>query len=252
MRLKIYHPRRNTCFPQDRNGTKGSPHACIITVIQKQYLLSVTLQQTCMSGSKCRSQRCHRIGKPCLMHGYHIHISFTQDQIIFSRGSCNIQPVQIPAFIKNRSLRRVQVLRLSVTHHSASKSDHAVIHIHDRENNPVPELIIHSMPFIHVEQSRFTEPLITVSFGFEVFIQAAAKLVRITKPKFPHRLFTQLTPCEVFMSLPAAFCTELIIIILRRLLIDFQKFCLLLCFFSHFSGIFNLWKFYSRSVRKML
>ena len=121
MRLKIYHSRRNTCFPQDRNGTKGSPHACIITVIQKQYLLSVTLQQTCMSGSKCRSQRCHRIGKPCLMHGYHIHISFTQDQIIFSRGSCNIQPVQIPAFIKDRSLRRVQVLRLSVTHHSASK-----------------------------------------------------------------------------------------------------------------------------------
>ena len=54
------------------------------------------------------------------------------------------------------------------------------------------------------------------------------------------------------LAAAAAFCTELIIIILRRLLIDFQKFCLLLCFFSHFSGIFNLWKFYSRSVRKML
>jgi len=162
MRLKIYHSRRNTCFPQDRNGTKGSPHACIITVIQKQYLLSVTLQQTCMSGSKCRSQRCHRIGKPCLMHGYHIHISFTQDQIIFSRGSCNIQPVQIPAFIKDRSLRRVQVLRLSVTHHSASKSDHAVIHIHDRENNPVPELVIHSPAFIHIEQAGIPQQFVTV------------------------------------------------------------------------------------------
>ena len=107
----------------------------------------------------------------------------------------------------------------AVSHNTAAKTDHTIIDIHDRKNNPVPELIIHSMPFIHVEQSRFTEPLITVSFGFEVFIQAAAKLVRITKPKFPHRLFTQLTPCEVFMSLPAAFCTELIIIILRRLLL---------------------------------
>ena len=67
-----------------------------------------------------------------------------------------------PAFIKDRSLRRVQVLRLSVTHHSASKSDHAVIHIHDRENNPVPELIIHSPAFIHIEQAGIPQQFVTV------------------------------------------------------------------------------------------
>ena len=76
-----------------------------ITVIKKQHLLRVTLQKACMSRGERRSKRSNGICESCLVHGDHIHISLTEDQIILPGGPGHIQPVKIPALIKDLRLR---------------------------------------------------------------------------------------------------------------------------------------------------
>jgi len=103
--LQAYYPGRDSRLPQDRDRTKGRPDPCTVTVIKKQDFLGVTFHKTCMSGGQCSSKRRHCIGKACLMHGDHIHISLTEDQIILPGGPGHIQPVKIPALIKDLRLR---------------------------------------------------------------------------------------------------------------------------------------------------
>ena len=103
--LQAYYPGRYPGFTKDRDRTKCCPDAGAITVIKKQYFLGVTFHKTCMSGGQCSSKRRHCIGKASLMHGDHIHISLTEDQIILPGGPGHIQPVKIPALIKDLRLR---------------------------------------------------------------------------------------------------------------------------------------------------
>ena len=103
--LQAYHPGRNPCLPKDWDRTESRPDACAITVIKKQNFFGVTFHKTCMSGCQSGSKRCHCIGKACLMHGDHIHISLTEDQVILPGGPGHIQSVEIPALVKNLRLR---------------------------------------------------------------------------------------------------------------------------------------------------
>ena len=130
-----------------------------------------------MSRGKCCSKRSNGICESCLVHGDHIHISLTEDQVLLPGCPCHIQSIQISALVKNLSFRRVQILRFAISHDTAAKTDHTVIDIHDRKDHTVPELVIHSMAFIYIEQTRFPKPVIAVSFGFEELIQATAKFI---------------------------------------------------------------------------
>ena len=104
-RFQAYYPGRYPGFTKDRDRTKCCPDSCTVTVIKKQNFLGVTFHKTCMSGGQCSSKRRHCIGKASLMHGDHIHISLTEDQIILPGGPGHIQPVKIPALIKDLRLR---------------------------------------------------------------------------------------------------------------------------------------------------
>ena len=158
-----------------------------------------------MTGREGSSKRSHRICKACLMHGNHVHITLTEDQIILSRGSCHIQTVQIPAFIKNLRLRRVQIFRFSVSHHAPAKTDHPVIDVHDRKNHTVPEFIIHSPSLVRIKQSGFPQKLIRISLCLHIFIKVIAVLVGISKTEFLDRLLAQTSACEILISSFSAF-----------------------------------------------
>ena len=249
---QIHNSGIDASFPQDRDCTERRTDTCLITVVEKQDFLRITLQKAGMAGSQCRSKRSHRIRKTCLMHGDNIHISLTEDQIFPPRRPRNIKSVQVTALIKDLGLRGVQILRFAVTHHTSAKTDHTVIDIHDRKDHTVPELIIHTMTLVHIKKPGFPKPVITVALGLKELIQSSAEFVRIPKPELTHRLLTEPAPCKVLIPLRALLCTELIVEILRGLLVDLQKFCTLLCLLSHFSGIFDLGKFHSRAVSEML
>ena len=187
-RFQTYHSGCHSCLPKYRNRTERSPDACSVTVIKQKYFLGVTLHKACMAGGQRCSQRCHRIGKARLVHGDHIHISLTEDEIILPRRPCHIQAVQVTALVKNLRLRRIQVFRLAISHDTATKSDHTVIHIHDRKDHTVPELVVHSPPLVHIKQSGLTEKIITVSLALQIFIQIITVLIRIAETEFADRL----------------------------------------------------------------
>ena len=75
-----------------------------------------------------------------------------------------MQPVEIAALIENLCLRRVQVLRLSIPHHTAS--DDTAVGIHDRVNDTVPELVLHAMHLVRQKKARLTQDFIVIPFFF--------------------------------------------------------------------------------------
>ena len=249
--LQAYYPGRDSRLPQDRNRTKCRPDPCTVTVIKKQDFLGVTFHKTCMSGGQCSSKRRHCIGKACLMHGDHIHISLTEDQIILPGGPGHIQPVKIPALIKDLRLRRIQVLGLAISHDTTSETNDPVVYIHDREDHTVPELIIHASPLIYIEQAGFPEKFITVALTLKIFVQIITVLVRISKTEFTDGFLGKTSSCQISVSRLSAFSPELIIKVLCCQLVDLQKICSLFCFFSGFSGILDLRKLYPCPVSQM-
>ena len=124
------------------------------------------------------------------MHGDHIHITFAQDQIWLSGCTSHIQPIQVTAFVKDLCLRGIQVLGLSISHDPAAKTNHPVIHIHNWENNSVPEFVIHSMTLIHIKQTAVPQLIVTISLAFQKFVKVIAELVRVPKAKFPDGFIT--------------------------------------------------------------
>ena len=77
-----------------------------------------------------------------------------------------MQPVEIAALIENLCLRRVQVLRLSIPHHTASEADDTAVGIHDRVNDTVPELVLHAMHLVRQKKARLTQDFIVIPFFF--------------------------------------------------------------------------------------
>ena len=77
-----------------------------------------------------------------------------------------MQPVEIAALIENLCLRRIQVFRLSIPHHTASEADHAAVGIHDRINDTVPEFVLHAVHLVRQKQARLTQDFIVIPFFF--------------------------------------------------------------------------------------
>ena len=108
-----------------------------------------------MPGRKRRSKRRHRIVKACLMESDYIHISLAQQQLRLLCHPRKVQPEQVAALVKNRGLRRVQILRLAVSHYTSTEPDHFIMYIHNREHGTVPELIVASSSLINCDKPGF-------------------------------------------------------------------------------------------------
>ena len=152
---QIYHPRADSRSTENRNSSESRFLSSFVTVIGEKHFLGIPTHKAGVAGSKSGSQRGYCIGKACLVHGNHIHISLTNNQIGLTGGSGHIQAVEISAFIKNLGFRRIQILRFSISHYPASEADNPIIYIHDGKHNPVPEFILHSPALLYVEQSGF-------------------------------------------------------------------------------------------------
>ena len=118
-----------------------------------------------MSGRKCRSERSDRIVKACLMQCDHIHIAFTQEHLRLFRHARQMQRVEISRLVKNRCLRRIQVFRFTLTHHSATEADDLSTHIHDREHRTVPEFVVSATFFIKRDQTGLLEQPILIALA---------------------------------------------------------------------------------------
>ena len=154
---------RDSCFSQDRNCPERCLRPCLIAVIGQVHLLDITPDQGSMPRGQRGTQGSHRIGKAGLMHRNHIHIAFTEQKIGLPRGPGTVQPVQIPAFVKNGGLRGIQILGLRISHDASSESDHPAVHIHDRKHDTVPELVINTMLFVDADEARLADHLLRIS-----------------------------------------------------------------------------------------
>ena len=87
------------------DGAKPSFYAGSVAVIAQDHFIGIPFEQTAVLLCQRRSQRGNRIGKARLMHGNHIHVAFADDQIFSVSTPRNVQPVHVPALIKNRRFR---------------------------------------------------------------------------------------------------------------------------------------------------
>ena len=177
------HPNDPGCdahIPQYRDSPKRCLGAGFVAVICKIDFLHIPLDQRCMSRRKRRSQGSDRIGESRLVKGYHIHISFTEKEIGLLGTPRPVQSVEVTALVEYHGLRRVQVFGLSISHNTAAKAYDAAVGIHDREHDPVPELVVSPLPFIYGNQSGLCDHLILISFGTKIFVEVIAVLVGIS------------------------------------------------------------------------
>ena len=200
--------------------------------------------------SRCQrsSQWRNSIGEPCLVKWNHIHISFTQKEIWLLGTSCPVQSIQIPALIKNHCFRWIQIFWFCISHHTTTKSDYPAIDIHNRKHHTVPELIIHTIPFINTDQSCFGNHVILISFRLQVTVQIITVLIRITQTKCLDRLVTELSFLKISKSYGSLTALKLHVIILCCSFVDFQKNCPCIRTFFCLFRVFFLRKFYPCSV----
>ena len=72
-----------------------------------------------------------------------------------------------------------------IPHHTAAEADHPAVHIHDRKDHPVPELIIYSLFFIRIDKPGLTDHILTVPLFPEVLIQIVTVNAGIPEARTP-------------------------------------------------------------------
>ena len=83
VRLHIDHPAPETGFLQNADGPHGRVHPRAVAVVGQQHVFRIPPQQTGLPGRKGRAQRGHCLRESSLMHGDHIHVALTEDDIAF-------------------------------------------------------------------------------------------------------------------------------------------------------------------------
>ena len=179
IRVHADHSGGDPCLLQNGNCPKSGLGSRLIAVISKIYFIDIPLDQGSMSRRKRCSKRRYRAGKSCLVERDYIHIPLTQKKIGFSGCTCPVKSIQITTLIKNRRLRRIEILWLRIPHHPSAESDHPVIGVHNGKHNTVPEFIIGSMSFVKRNQSCFKKNVVCIPFRFQIPVQIVAVLVGI-------------------------------------------------------------------------
>ena len=97
-----------------------------------------------MFGSGGRAQRGHRIGDTRLMQAHYVHIALDHQQTADGGAALTnfIQAVQLAAFVKQRSLGRVEVLGFALIDDAAAKGQHTAARVADGEHQAVTKTVI--------------------------------------------------------------------------------------------------------------
>ena len=133
--------------------------------------------------------------------------------------------VQVPALVEHPGLRRIQILWLCVAHDPPAEADDPAGSIQDRENDPVPELIIHAAPlFINIHQPASPEKVVADPLRLHIPVQAVRRgLRREPKRKCLHGLLRKPPLLQVLQSAPAGRRTQAAVIICPCQPVHLQK-----------------------------
>ncbi len=198
------------------------------------------------------AKRSNRIGKSCLMKRYDIHISLAEKKIRLPGGSCTVQSIQIPALIKDKCLRRIQILGLCIPHDAPSEPDHTAVCIHNRKHDPVPELVIDALSLIYTDQSRLGDQLIFVPLSLKVLIQIIAVLVRVSKAESLDGLLPKSPSGQVCICMRPSSAFKLNVKIPGSLLVNLQQNRFRIRPLLRFLRVFPFRQLYPRTVGKNL
>ena len=218
-----YNFSRNPGLPQDRHCAKCCSCTGFITVISQINFLDITLDQSCMPCCQCSPQWSYRIRKSGLMERDHIHISFAKKKVWLSWCSGTVQTIKVPALIKNDCLRWIQIFRFPISHHTATKSDHTVIDIHNWKHHTIPKLVVHTLTFIRVDQSGLSNQVFTVSLLSQILIQIITVFVRKSQSKRCDRLIWEFTVLKITVGLTSTLWFQLYVEILCSQLIHLKN-----------------------------
>ena len=122
-----------------------------------------------------------------LVHRDHIHVSLAEDLVGRFGPFCNMKSVQISALVEDLGLRRVEIFRLCVPHYASSETDHLSPDIHDRENDPVPEFVVHASFFIEGRYACLENDIVRKSAAAQVSAKVVPRSVRKSQSEVPHR-----------------------------------------------------------------
>ena len=120
------------------------------------------------------------------MHGDHVHVPFAKDLIRSLRSFGNVQPVQIPALVKDLCLRRIEVFGFSVSHYASAESDHLTANIHDRKDHAVPEFVVHASLLVESGNARLQDHVVGKAFAPQVRAQIVVRAVGISETEVTH------------------------------------------------------------------
>ena len=117
-----------------------------------------------MAACKCRSKRRCRIVKPGLVQRDNIHIALAEQYLRPPGLPCEVEPVQVPAFVEYFRFRGIQIFRLAFPHKPAAESDDFMMHIHNRKHRTVPEFIMRAAFFIYGNQAGIPKQPVIIAF----------------------------------------------------------------------------------------
>ena len=126
-------------------------------------------QLLCMQGRGGGPQGRHGIANTVLGEHDHIHIAFNDDDAVGRADgiACLEQAVELAAFREQRSLGRVEVLRLALAHHPAAESDHLTARIADREHDAVAKPVV-ATPTLPLTRSNYTVAVGAIRIGIRL------------------------------------------------------------------------------------
>src|SRR5258706_3369014 len=120
-----------------------------IRVKSQRHLLRQLLQLLDMLLGDGAANTSDRLPRPKLMGNHRVHVTLDDNHLLLKLDCvpCQVQGIEYRIFFKEQCLRRIEILRLNVTHSTTTKADYPTTHIPDRQNDTMPEVIIDPSTF---------------------------------------------------------------------------------------------------------
>ena len=173
-----------------------------VTVIAEINLRCIAHQQTALLSGECRPQGCSDILNPSRRQGYGIHIPFHHDYL-FRCADCLCRPVKAEehtALIKQRGFGRVQILRLTAVHDTASEGYNSSSFIGNRYHHPIAEAIVYTAPLTFFHQSGFQKKLLADAAPTEGGVKFIKRIRGKTQRKLSNNILSDTSGCPVISS----------------------------------------------------
>ena len=205
---------------QDADRSQGRPYTGSVAVIGQQHLPGVSLKECCLPFREGSAQRCDRFVKAGLMHGDDVHVPLAQDLVRRLRSFGNVQSVQVPALVENLCLGRVEVLGLCVPHDAPAETDHLSPHVHDGEDDAVPEFVVHSPLLVEGGDARLEDHVVGKALAAQVGAQVISRTVGVPQAEIAHRGRIQLSLRQVPESFYSFLRPQQLVVVDGRLFVD--------------------------------